>query len=101
MIEEEEKEGKSDLFNARYDNRNTLSLIKSILKNNEVVEEFRVLPNEAKWCKPAKNAHLAKRLIGIAGDIIEGRFCKGEDLEGKNGWKEVTEILLEAGDQEY
>ena len=43
--EEEDKEmeedSRSDLLNAPQDSRNTLGLIKSILKNNEVVKEFK------------------------------------------------------------
>ena len=58
---QEQEEGRSDLFNAAHDSRNALGLIKSILKNNEVVEEFRALPNKKKWWKPAKDANLAKR----------------------------------------
>ena len=80
--------------------RNALGLIKSILKNNDVVEEFRALLNKKKWWKPAKDANLAKRLILAAGDVIESRYWKGEDLEGKDGWKVVTEILLEVGELE-
>lgn len=45
---EEEEEGSSNLFNAPQDSKNALELIKSILKNNEVVEEFRALPNKKK-----------------------------------------------------
>ena len=37
-MEQEEEEGRSDLFNAPYDTSNALGLIKSILKNNEVVK---------------------------------------------------------------
>ena len=99
-MKQEEEEGRSDLFNAPQDWRNALRLIKSILKNNEVVEECRALLNKKKWSKPAKDANLAKRLILAAGDIIEERYWKGGDLEGKDGWKAVTEILLEAGDLE-
>ena len=35
-----------------------------------------------------------------AGDVVEGRYWKRGDLEGKDGWKVVMEILLEAGDLE-
>ena len=100
MGEEEVEEGRSDLLNALQDSRNALGLIKSILKNNEMVEEFKALPNKKKWWKLAKDANLAKRLIIAAGDVIEGRYWKGGDLEGKEGWKVVTKILLEAGDLE-
>ena len=96
-MEQEEEEGRSDLFNTPQDSRNALVLIKSLLKNNEVVEEFRALPNKKKWWKPAKDANLAKRLILAAGDVVEGRYWKGGDLEGKDKWKVVMEILLEAG----
>ena len=34
-------------------------------------------------------------------DVIEGKHWKGEVLEGKDGWKVVMEILLEAGDPEW
>ena len=37
-MEEDKKEGRSDLFNAPQNSRNTLRLIKSILKNKEMVE---------------------------------------------------------------
>ena len=47
-LEEEEEEGRSDLFNAPQDSRNTLELSKSILKNNKVVEGFRTIPNRKK-----------------------------------------------------
>ena len=45
-------------------------MIKSILKNNIVVEEFRVLPNKNKWWKLAKDSKLAKWLILAAGDFM-------------------------------
>ena len=32
--------------------------------------------------------------------MVEGRYWKGRDLEEKDRWKVVTEILLEAGDLE-
>ena len=32
--------------------------------------------------------------------MIEGRYWKGGDLEGKDGWRVEMEILLEAGDLE-
>ena len=99
-IEEKEVKGRNDLFNVPQDSRNALGLIKSILKNNKVVEEFRALPNKKKWWKPAKDANLAKRLILMADDVIEGRYWNGGDLEGKDRWKAVTEILLEASDLE-
>lgn len=73
-MEQEEEEGRSDLLNAPHDSRNVLGLINSILKNNEVVEEFKALPNKKKWWKPAKDANLAKRLILAARDVIEGRY---------------------------
>ena len=57
---QEEEDGRSDLFNAPHDSRNASGLIRSILKTNEVVEEFRALPNNKKWWKPAKDANLAK-----------------------------------------
>ena len=47
-IGEEEVERKSDLFNGPQDSRNALSLIKSILKNNKVMEEFRAFPTKKK-----------------------------------------------------
>ena len=47
-IEEKEVKGRNDLFNVPQDSRNALGLIKSILKNNKVVEEFRALPNKKK-----------------------------------------------------
>ena len=91
IVEEEDKEmegdkedGRSDLFNAPQDFRNALGLIKSILKNKEVVKEFKNLLNKKKWWKPSKDANLAKRLILAAGDVIEGRYWKGGDLEGKD-----------------
>ena len=93
---QEEEDGGSDLFNDPHDSRNALWLIKSILKNNEVVQEFRALLNKKKWWIPAKDTNLGKRLILAAGDVIEGRYWKGGDLEGRDGWKVVTEILLEA-----
>ena len=99
-IELEDEDGRSNLFNTPQDSRNAFGLIKSILKNNEVVEEFRPLVNKKKLWKPAKDANLAKRLILVAGDVIEGRYWKEGDLVGKDGWKVVTEILLEAGDLE-
>lgn len=37
-------------------------------------------------------------MILAIGDVIEWRYWKGGDLEGKDGWKVLTEILLEAGD---
>ena len=79
------------MFNTPQDFRNALGLIKRILKNNEVVEEFKALSNKKKWWKPAKNANLAKTLILTAGDIIEGRYWKGRNLEGKDGWKVVRD----------
>ena len=48
-IEAEEEEGSSNLFTASQDSRNALGLIKSILKNQEVVEPFKALPNKKKW----------------------------------------------------
>ena len=99
-MKKEEEEGRSNLFNAPQDSRNALGLIKSILKNNEAVEEFKDLPNKNKWWKPAKDANLAKRLIMAAEDVVEGRYWKGGDLEGRDGWKVLMEILLEAGDLE-
>lgn len=77
-----------------------MRLIKSILKNNKVVGEFKALPNKKKWKKPAKDTNLLKRLILAAGDDIEERYWKQSNLEGKDGWKAVTEILLEAGELE-
>ena len=59
---------------------------------------MKALPNKKTWWKLAKDANLVKRLILAAGDIIEGRYWTEGDLEGKNGWKVVREILLEAGD---
>ena len=47
-MEQEEKERRRDLLNAPQDSRNALGLIKSILKNQEVVEEFRDLSNKKK-----------------------------------------------------
>ena len=47
-IGQEEEDGRSDLFNAPHDSRTACRLIKSILKNNEVVEAFRGLPNGKK-----------------------------------------------------
>lgn len=47
--------------------------------------------------KPAIDTNLAKRLILVAENIIKVRYWKGGDLEGKDGWKVVTDILLEAG----
>ena len=41
---------------------------------------------------------MATWLIVAAGDVIEGRYLKGGDLEGKDGCKVVTEILLMVGD---
>ena len=73
-MEEDNEKGRSNLFNALQDSKNTLGLIKSILKNEEVVEEFRSLPNKKKWCKPANDANLAKRLLFTAGDVIEARY---------------------------
>lgn len=63
-----------------------MGLIKSILKNDEVVEKFTALPNEKKWWKAAEDANLAKRLILITSDVIEGRYWNRGDLEGKGGW---------------
>ena len=34
----------------------------------------------------------------IGGDIIEARYSKEGDSEGKDGWNTVTEILLVARD---
>ena len=48
-IKQEEEDGQSDLFNAPQDSRNALGLIKSILKNNKVVEKFSTLSNKKKW----------------------------------------------------
>ena len=41
-----------------------------------------------------------KRLLFVACDVIKGKYWKEGDLEGKDGWKVVTEMLLEAGDYE-
>lgn len=76
-MEKDKKDSRSNLFNAPQDSRNALGLVKSILKNNKVVEEFKGLPKTRKWWKPAKNANLAKRLILAARDIIEGRYWTG------------------------
>lgn len=84
MIEEEQEEERSDLFNEPQDSRNARCLIKSILNKKEVVEEYKALPNKKKWWKPVEDANLAKRLIFAAGDVIEGRCWKGRDLEGKD-----------------
>ena len=75
-------------------------MIKSILKNIKVVEEFRALPKKNKWWKPAKNINLAKRLILAADNVIEGSYWKGGDVARKKGCKAVTEILLEADNLE-
>ena len=99
-MEEEKEDRRSDVFNTLQDSRITWGLIKSILKNNEVVEEFIALSNKKKWWKPAKDVNLAKRLIFTAGDVIKERYWKEGDLEGKDRWKVVTEILLEAGNIE-
>ena len=48
---EVEEEGRSDLFNALQDSRNTFGLIKSILNNNVVVQEFKAIPNKKKYWK--------------------------------------------------
>ena len=48
-MKQEEEDGQSDLFNAPQDSRNALGLIKSILKNNKVVEKFSTLSNKKKW----------------------------------------------------
>ena len=56
----------------------------SILKNKDVVEEFRALPNKKYWWKPAKDTNLTKRLILAAEDVIAERYWKGGDLEGKD-----------------
>ena len=97
---QEEEDGSSDLFNAPHNSRSAVGLIKTILKHNKVVEEFRSLPNKKKCWELGKDTNLAKRLILAAGDVIEGRYWKGGDLDGKDGWKAVIEILLEAGDLE-
>ena len=78
-MEQEEEDRRGDHFNAPQDSRNALGLIKSILKNNKVVEEFKALPNKKKWWKLAKDANLAKRLILLAGDVLEGSYWKGGD----------------------
>ena len=83
-MEVDKEEGRSDLFNAPQDSRNTLGLIKSILKNEEVVGEFKALPNKKIWWKLAKEANLPKRLILAAGDVMEARYWKGGDLEVKD-----------------
>ena len=83
-MEEEEEEERSDLLTAPQDSKNVLGLIKSILKNQEVVEEFKAFLNKKKWWKPAKDANLAKRVILVAGDVIEERYWKGGHLEGKD-----------------
>lgn len=49
------------------------------------MEEFKGLLNKKKWCKPAKDTNIAKRLILAAGDVVEGKYRKGVDLEGKVG----------------
>lgn len=71
---EEEERGRSDHFNTPQDFKIALGLIKSMLNNNIVVEEFRAYPNKEKCWKSAKDANLAKRLILAAGDVIEGRY---------------------------
>ena len=48
QMEQEEEDGRGNLFNALHDARNALGLIKSILKNNEVVGEFRTFPKKKK-----------------------------------------------------
>ena len=73
-MEEDNEKGRSNLFNTLQDFRNTLGLIVSILKNEEVAEEFRALLNKKKWWKPANDANLAKRLIFTAGDVIEAKY---------------------------
>lgn len=45
---EEEREEKKEMFHVPHDRRNALVMVKSILKNNVVVEEYKALPNKEK-----------------------------------------------------
>ena len=45
----QERQFRMELKYTSYKERNELSLIKSILENHKVVEEFRTLPNKEKW----------------------------------------------------
>ena len=91
----EEAEVKRELKHTLYKVRNRLNLYKLILENDVVVEEFKVLLNKEKQQKLAKDVNLAKRLIVAAGDVIEGRYWKGKDMERKDQQKAITELVIE------
>lgn len=98
--EEQEEQGRNDLFNAPHNSSNALQVIKSIRKNKERVEEFRAFPNKKKQGTSTKDPNFTKRLALVAGDIIEWGQWKRGNPEDKDIQKAVMEILLVARDLE-
>ena len=85
MIEEEEEDRRSNLFNELLNSRNALRIMKSMLNNNKMVEEFQGLLNKRKYWGTVKDINLVKGLIIVAGNVIERRYWKREDVEEKAG----------------
>ena len=85
IIEEEEEDRRSNLFNELLNSRNALRIMKSMLNNNKMVEEFQGLLNKRKQWGTVKDINLVKGLIIVAGNVIERRYWKREDVEEKAG----------------
>ena len=81
VMEEEEKDIRSDLSSVLYKAKNTFELITRILKNNKMVEELKAVLNKKNWCKPATDANVVKKLMAIAANVIKERYSKARNME--------------------